>query len=108
MDSVPLTIEEEEESIETFLQVEKTRRLNLNPEINPDDLDKELRIQWPALDIATKRHYLSNKLEILNLESTYKASCLCDSCVIWSTGDCSYLALFYKSSRVKIMHYPIS
>ncbi len=72
MDRVPLTLEEEEESMSAFVQSEKTRRLDINPELDEEDLDNELRIQWPALDIATKRHFLSNKLKVLNLEATYK------------------------------------
>uniref|UniRef100_A0A5K3EIB1 Histone-lysine N-methyltransferase n=1 Tax=Mesocestoides corti TaxID=53468 RepID=A0A5K3EIB1_MESCO len=72
MDSVPLTLDEETESIETFVQVEKTRRMLLNANLNELELDNALRIQWPAFDIATKRSYLSNKLEMLNLESEFK------------------------------------
>ncbi|KAL7063372.1 hypothetical protein AAHC03_0180 [Spirometra sp. Aus1] len=73
MDNVPLTLQEETESIETFLQVEKTKRLKSNAELDEKELDKELRLQWPAFDIQTKRSYLSNKLALLHIESAFRS-----------------------------------
>uniref|UniRef100_A0A0X3P3I7 Histone-lysine N-methyltransferase, H3 lysine-36 and H4 lysine-20 specific n=1 Tax=Schistocephalus solidus TaxID=70667 RepID=A0A0X3P3I7_SCHSO len=71
MDNVPLTLQEETESMETFLQVEKTKRLKNNVELDEHELDKELRLQWPGFDIQTKRSYLSNKLALLHIESNF-------------------------------------
>lgn len=64
MSSVPLTIEEEAESLATFLREEMETRLHKHPELDSVALEEELRTQWPALDIPTKRNYLQNKLGI--------------------------------------------
>ncbi|EUB64586.1 Histone-lysine N-methyltransferase, H3 lysine-36 and H4 lysine-20 specific [Echinococcus granulosus] len=70
VERIPLTIEEEAESLDTFLKTEKARRLELNPNISEAELDRVLRIQWSGFDFATQRSYLSKKLAIFGLEST--------------------------------------
>ncbi|KAL5112058.1 Histone-lysine N-methyltransferase H3 lysine-36 specific [Taenia crassiceps] len=70
VERIPLTIEEEAESLRAFLKTEKARRLTLNPDIDDSELDRILRVQWSGFDFATQRSYLSNKLAIFGLEST--------------------------------------
>lgn len=69
VERIPLTIEEEAESLDTFLKTEKARRLSINPDIDEAELDKVLRVQWSGFNFATQRSYLSNKLAIFGLES---------------------------------------
>ncbi|KAF7256463.1 hypothetical protein EG68_06396 [Paragonimus skrjabini miyazakii] len=64
MSNVPLTVEEEAESLTTFLRDELQMRIEKNPDIDRKMLEDELRTQWPAFDIPTKRSYLQNKLGI--------------------------------------------
>ncbi|KAL5962715.1 Histone-lysine N-methyltransferase NSD3 [Taenia solium] len=70
VERIPLTIEEEAESLDTFLKVEKARRLAINPDIDEAELDRVLRVQWSGFDFATQRSYLSNKLAIFGLGLT--------------------------------------
>ncbi|VEL23956.1 unnamed protein product [Protopolystoma xenopodis] len=64
MSGIPLTIEEEAESLSTFLREELERRLSADPDLSKSVLENELRTQWTAFDIATKRQYISDKLGI--------------------------------------------
>ncbi|KAF5403862.1 PWWP domain protein [Paragonimus heterotremus] len=64
MSNVPLTVEEEAESLTAFLRDELQSRIEKNPNIDRKMLEDELRTQWPAFDIPTKRSYLQNKLGI--------------------------------------------
>ncbi|KAA3678233.1 histone-lysine N-methyltransferase NSD1 [Paragonimus westermani] len=79
MSNVPLTVEEEAESLTTFLRDELQMRVEKNPDIDRKMLEDELRTQWPAFDIPTKRSYLQNKLGIFqnpqkkNLEASDKS-----------------------------------
>ncbi|CAH8580669.1 unnamed protein product [Heterobilharzia americana] len=66
MSNVPLTIEEEAESLATFLKDEIDVRMTMNPELDRKCLEDELRTQWPSLDIATKRKYLHDQLSIFD------------------------------------------
>lgn len=66
MSNVPLTIEEEAESLSTFLKDELEIRMQKNPELDKKMLEDELRSQWPALDIAEKRKYLRDQLGIFD------------------------------------------
>ncbi|CAH8515867.1 unnamed protein product [Schistosoma turkestanicum] len=66
MSNVPLTIEEEAESLATFLKDEMEVRLQKNPDLDKKMLEDELRTQWPALDIAEKRRYLRDQLGIFD------------------------------------------
>ncbi|VDM34105.1 unnamed protein product [Hydatigera taeniaeformis] len=69
VERIPLTIEEEAESLNTFVKTEKARCLEINPGIDETELDRVLRIQWSGFDFATQRSYLSRKLAIFGLES---------------------------------------
>ncbi|KAK4470584.1 hypothetical protein MN116_006125 [Schistosoma mekongi] len=66
MSNVPLTIEEEAESLATFLKEEMEIRMQKNPDLDKKTLEDELRTQWPALDIAGKRKYLRDQLGIFD------------------------------------------
>ena len=69
VERIPLTLDEEIESLNTFLKLEKTRRLELNPGLDEMGLEKTLRAQWTGFDFATQRSYLSNKLAVFGLET---------------------------------------
>ncbi|VDP94056.1 unnamed protein product [Echinostoma caproni] len=64
LSNVPLTMEEEAESLAAYLREELELRSERNPEIDRKLLEEELRAQWPCFDIPTKRSYLQNKLSI--------------------------------------------
>ncbi|CAL8074345.1 unnamed protein product [Calicophoron daubneyi] len=64
MSNVPLTLEEEAESLSTYLREEIESRTEKNPEVDRKVLEEELRTQWPSFDITTKRTYLHDKLGI--------------------------------------------
>ncbi|KAA0189777.1 putative set domain protein, partial [Fasciolopsis buskii] len=66
LSSVPLTLEEEAESIAAYLREEIEVRSEKNPDIDQKLLENELRAQWPSFDIPTKRSYLQDKLGIFN------------------------------------------
>lgn len=66
MSNVPLTIEEEAESLSAFLREESESRISNNPDLERRVLEEELRTQWAALDIATKRKYISDQLGIFD------------------------------------------
>ena len=66
---IPLTLEEEFESLDAFMKLEKTRRLDLTPDLDEVELEKTLRAQWSGFDFATQRSYLSSKLAIFGLEA---------------------------------------
>ncbi|OON14858.1 hypothetical protein X801_09349 [Opisthorchis viverrini] len=62
MANVPLTAEEEAEALETYVHQESESRISKNPDLDRVALEEELKAQWPAFDISTKRSYLQNKL----------------------------------------------
>ncbi|KAG5451937.1 Histone-lysine N-methyltransferase nsd3 [Clonorchis sinensis] len=62
MANVPLTAEEEAEALETYVHQESESRIAKTPDLDRVALEEELKAQWPAFDISTKRSYLQNKL----------------------------------------------
>nr|CAH8857463.1 unnamed protein product [Trichobilharzia regenti] len=77
MSTIPLTVEEEAESLANFLKDEMGVRIEISPELDRKCLEEELRTLWPTLDIPTKRRYLQDQLSIFNdslqrLEKTRK------------------------------------
>ncbi|TPP63923.1 Histone-lysine N-methyltransferase [Fasciola gigantica] len=66
LSSVPLTLDEEAESLAAFLREEMEIRSEKNPDVDQKLLEDELRAQWPSFDIPTKRSYLQEKLGIFS------------------------------------------
>nr|CDS34145.1 histone lysine N methyltransferase H3 lysine 36 [Hymenolepis microstoma] len=66
VEGLPLTLEEEHESLNFFLSEEMSLRLKSQPDIDKIQLDSELRDQWNNLNISSKRSFLNKPSPVVS------------------------------------------
>ncbi|VUZ55197.1 unnamed protein product [Hymenolepis diminuta] len=74
VEGLPLTMEEENESLKAFLAEETSLRLESQPDIDKTQLNYELRDQWNNLNVASKRSFLNKPASVISETMSKKSS----------------------------------